>query len=313
MGPKKYKTKKIRTFLLFLALACIIWVLTKFSKSYTATISGNINYINLPENTVLGDGNPDKFSFEVTANGFKFLQYQLNTPEIDIPVANYLPNNNNRIIIERNELNRLIASELENEVSVKNLSLNQIIINLDTVASRMIPIRANIKIRYKEGFRAVDTALLNPNVVKVSAPANELNKIDTIRTKEISLTDVDKKVDLDLQLELPASNSWKVEPSTVKFSQEVKEFTQKKLNVPIEIVNLPPGIKVKIIPNSLTISFDVPMENFNNITATDFKVVCDYAKKDSADNFMVAEIIRQPEGILNVEVSEKKIDFLIFK
>ncbi len=313
MGPKKYKTKKIRTFLLFLALACIIWVLTKFSKSYTATISGNIKYTNLPENTVLGDGNPDNFSFEVTANGFKFLQFQLNTPQINIPVANYLPNNNNRIIIERAELNRLISSELDNEVSVKNLSLNEIMIKLDTVASRMIPVAAKVNIRYKEGFRAVDSGILNPDSVKVSAPANELNNIDSILTKEISLSNIDEKIDLKLQLDIPAKNSWKVEPAEVKFIQEVTEFTQKKLNVPIEVVNLPPGIKVKIIPNSLNITFDVPMENFNNITATDFKVVCDYSKKDTADNFMVAEIIRKPDGILNIEVSEKKIDFLIFK
>ena len=262
---------------------------------------------------MLGDGNPDNFSFEVTANGFKFLQYQLNTPQIDIPVANYLPNNNNRIVIERAELNRLIATELDNEVSVKNLSLSMITIDLDTVASRMIPVAAKVNIGYKEGFRAVDSGFLSPDSVKVSAPANELNNIDSILTKEISLSNIDEKIDLNLQLEIPAKNSWKVEPTEVKFIQEVTEFTQKKLNVPIEIVNLPTGTKVKIIPNSLNITFDVPMENFNNITATDFKVVCDYSKKDTSDNFMVAEIIRRPDGILNVEVSERKIDFLIFK
>jgi hypothetical protein len=313
LSPKKYNTKKIRTFLLFLALACIIWVLTKFSREYTATISGNIKYSNLPENTVLGDGNPDKFAFEVTANGFKFLQYQLNTPEIEIPVANYLPDDTNRITIESGELNRLISAELENDVSISNLSINQLIVNLDKVASRIIPVELKVDIKFREGFKAVDGEIISPDSLKVSAPANELNSLVSVSTKEVTLTDVHENVELELQLDLPENTSWKVEPEIVTYKLSVTEFTQKKLSVPIEIINLPADTKVKIIPKTLNITFDVAMQDFNNITASDFKVVCDYASKDGEDNFMIAEIIRQPDAILNLEVSEKKIDFLIFK
>jgi hypothetical protein len=93
----------------------------------------------------------------------------------------------------------------------------------------------------------------------------------------------------------------------------VVEFTQKTLNVPIEVINKTINSTIKLIPETLTITFDISVSNFNAVSAKDFKAVCDFSKKNSEENFMLVEIVRQPEGIFNLEYSDKKIDYLIFK
>jgi hypothetical protein len=310
---KKYNTKKIRTFLLFLGVACVIWVLTKFSKEYTATINGDIVYSNLPENIVLGEGNAQDISFEVTAVGFKFLQYQLNKPRIEIPLNNFAIDETNKVVLESMDLNRLVSSELGKDVSISNLSLSKINISLDRVGSRKVPVIANTDITYREGFKTINGPVLSPDSVNIFAPNEILYGIDSILTTLVSLNDLYESVEVNVKLELPDKENFNVEPKQVELQLDVTEFTQKTVSVPIEVINVPSGTTLKIIPEVLTISFDVAMERFNDISDSDFTVVCDFTQRNNEENFMLVELSKQPEGIFHIEFSEKKIDYLIFK
>ena len=58
---KKHKNLKVKRFLFFLLLAAIFWVLTKFSREFTATMVAKIQYENVPENAALSEGNLKSF------------------------------------------------------------------------------------------------------------------------------------------------------------------------------------------------------------------------------------------------------------
>lgn len=313
MKKKKYNTSKIKTFLLFLFVACVIWVLTKFSKEYTATIDGNLSYINLPENSVLGENNPDKISFDITANGFEFMQYQIKTPEIEVDVGGYYSEENNSALIGKNELSRIISVQLDKEVAVKNVSIQELKVYLDVVVSKRIPVVVDAQIEYKEGFRAVDEINIEPDSVDVSGPQNLLDKITEITTLPITLNDVDTSEELTGKFDLKKYPKLKFNPTEVQVSIEVVEFTQKKISVPIDMLNLPPNTTIKLIPESINLTFEVSLADFNSVTANDFSVVCDFMEKDSEGNFLTAKLIKEPENIFNIEFSERKIDYLIFK
>ena len=139
------------------------------------------------------------------------------------------------------------------------------------------------------------------------------DEIKAISTEEVSLTDVHESLNRDLQLVLPEIEGVKVNPSEINMILKVTEFTQKTLSVPVTVLNLPEDTTVKIIPEQINVSFDVAMEKFNQISAADFSLICDFNERNSEDNFMIVSIQTQPEAILNAELEEKKVDYLIFK
>ena len=94
---------------------------------------------------------------------------------------------------------------------------------------------------------------------------------------------------------------------------DVKEFTQKELTLPIEIINLPEGVTIKLIPEISTIRFDVSVDDFRNTVENEFRLVCDYSERNEQENFIIPRLLNQPEDVLNIEILDKKIDFLIFK
>ena len=67
---------------------------------------------------------------------------------------------------------------------------------------------------------------------------------------------------------------------TVKLDVIVKEFTQKSLLVPVVVNNLPSDLSIRLVPENVTIRFDVAMEDYNNIAAINFLLMCDFDKKN---------------------------------
>ena len=75
MSLLKFKrNQKARSFLFFLLLAALIWFLTKFSKPLVAEYRLNLEYINMPKQTLVSSQAPDELLITVNANGFKLLR-----------------------------------------------------------------------------------------------------------------------------------------------------------------------------------------------------------------------------------------------
>ena len=77
--------------------------------------------------------------------------------------------------------------------------------------------------------------------------------------------------------------------------------------------NLPSDLSIRLVPENVTIRFDVAMEDYNNIAAINFLLMCDFDKKNDQEDFMIPHLIKQPESIINLEIQENKINYLIFK
>ena len=53
--------------------------------------------------------------------------------------------------------------------------------------------------------------------------------------------------------------------------------------------------------------------SISELTAIDFLLMCDFDKKNDQEDFMIPHLIKQPESIINLEIQENKINYLIFK
>lgn len=313
MSRKAHNTNKLKTFLVFLFVACIIWVLTKFSKDYTATVPASLHYTNLPENSVLGDNNLSEVNFDLTANGFEFLKHQLKTPLIEIDVATFYSEEIKTAIIPKNELIRIISAQLNNEKAVANLSIDELNVSLDLLVTKMVPVVVDSRISFKEGFRATNGYQLKPDSVSVSGAKLLLDTLKQISTEPITLDGLDISKELDVALVLEGTEDVILRPERVSLNISVEEFTQKTVSVEITLLNVPSDTTLKIIPERVDISFDVSVARFNSITAEDFTIVCDFNERNSEENFMTAKLSSKPTDIFNVELNERKIDYLIFK
>ena len=292
-GNSKYRNSKIKNFLFFLGVAIVIWLLTKFSKETAATLTVGITYEQLPNNTLLSDKNQEEISFDVTSNGFQVLFHSVKKPILEIPLMDFYKEGDSIIQIPETSLSKLVERQLS-IYNARNFTNNELKVFLDRTISKKLPVKATLNLHYKEGFRAIDSAQMKPDSVLLYGPSEFIKEITYIPTQEITKKELQGNFTEDVALLEFENPKIKVVPKKVTVSFEVKEFSQKQVTVPIELLNVPSNTSLKI-------------------SGSDFRVVCDFSEKVSEGNFMIPKILNQPKGIYRVELSPRKIEYLIFK
>ena len=64
----------------------------------------------------------------------------------------------------------------------------------------------------------------------------------------------------------------------VDIELSVSRYSEKELNIPIELINQPKGIKVKLFPANSKIRTTIPMKIIGNVGISDFRLIADYNK-----------------------------------
>ncbi|GHC54559.1 hypothetical protein [Ulvibacter litoralis] len=309
---KLFKNTKLKGFLFFLALATVFWILTKFSRQYTATTTAGIEYVNIPEATLISESNLKEISFDLTANGFEFLFFNLKSPTVQVDISKYYTSEETQVIIPKAELIKLISKYLNANIAVRNPSVEALTVKLDAIVSKKVPVIAKTDFSYKDGFKLLDSVVISPDSIVVSGPSKELENVHVVTTKMVSEKNIDKSVVYSVAIENEQSKLV-MQPKEVSLSLKIAEFSQKEMVLPITVVNVPEETVIKLIPNVISVSFDVSVEDFRVITENDFELVCDYSERNTEENFMIPRITKSPKGVTNIEYETKKIDFLIFK
>lgn len=309
----KYSKHKLKVFFFFLVVASIFWVLTKFSREFTTNMVAKIEYENLPETTALAKSNPETINFDLTANGFEILFYKFKKPALQIDVSRYYEKDKKSFVLSRNELMRILSSSFNKYMEIKNLSLDQLKVMLDPIILKKVPVKPQIDVSFKDGFKAIDSIKTSPDSITISGPQESIGDIKFVRTEKLTLKDVEKNISEKIKVVRPSEAVVAMKPESVQVTWEVAEFSQGKFTLPVEIINLPPGIELKLVPPRVTISFDVPIDEFTGVLPENFHVVCDYAKRNNEENFMLPKLSQKPKAAMNIVFEPKKIDYLIVK
>lgn len=310
---KNGKNAKVKRLLFFLVLATIFWVLTKFSREFTATMNAQIHYENIPETAALAENNTKDITFDLSANGFEILFYKFKKLTIEVPVGKYYSKDDNGFKIGKTQLLRMVSSNFNRNLAIKNLSVDELDVRLDPIVLKKVKVIALTDIKYKVGFKSVGSVEVIPDSVLISGPSGVLRGINSIDTEIISLQNIEKNVSESAKIKTDNKEIVSIKPNTVKLQLKVAEFSQGQFTLPVEVVNLPPYVEIKLIPKTLTVTFDVSVKDFTAITQENFRLVCDYSKRNKDENFMIPFFEKSPENVFNLTVEPKKVDFFIFK
>lgn len=310
---KNLNNSKVKRFLLFLALAAIFWIFTKFSRDFTASIRTEIEYVNVSETTALAKNNIHHLDFDLAANGFEILYYKFKKPSIQINIGKYLQSKKLEFDVSNKELSRLLELNFSSSKSITNLSIDALKVQLDPIVLKKVPVTVRKTISYKNGFKAVDSIQVSPDSVLIAGPAKVLETINFIETEMLTENNVDQNLTKSIKIEHSITEIISIKPQEVTVKLDVAEFSQGQFSLPIEVVNVPPNTDIQLVPSSITIKFDVSVNDFASISKDDFRVVCDYATMNKDGKFMIPFLETQPKNIYNVVFEPKKIDLLILK
>lgn len=305
----KSKNQNLKGFLFFLVLASVIWLLTNFSEDKEGSITANIVYSNIPKETTLSTETVTQIQLDVSGNGFQLLYYRLKRPNIEINVTDFYDGSNLEIEINEASFRSLVQEYLKVK-ALKNISNWNIY--LDQSMRKKVPITATTNIRFQTGYRPLHNMVVTPDSIWIEGPSEIIKTIHKLSTASV----IKQNLNADFSEEVPIEKPFvgiSYETESVILSMPVKEFTQKQIEVPIQLVGAPADASVKLLPNSVQVSLEVAVDSFGEITADDFEIICDFKDKIEAETILIPKISKKPDAVFNISIQPRKIEYLIFK
>ena len=312
--------RKFLTYLLFLLIAVAVWYLNALNKNYTADFKFSVKYTDLPEDKVLATTPPEHLTLTISAQGFILLKYQFGL--IFSPITLEVSYNTLRRIesprgeyylISQPAFNR-IAAKLSSDVNLKHITPDTLNFIFTETIRKNIPVKPLVKFQFEKGFLPTGNMLVEPAKITVTGPKTVIDTMQYVYTKTRVFKNL--KDTLSASLDLQPVHQLRYSTDGVNIVQSIERHTEATITVPIEPVNLPEGLTMKVFPGTVTVNCLVPIASYEKLQPYVFRAVVDYMSvKDEKDNQAKAKValLRTPDYVTDVKFHPVNVDFIIEK
>ena len=292
-------------------IAAILWLLTSLNEFYTSTIQADVHYLNKPKDEVFIRPLPEQLNVSVNAKGWDLMGFNLyrSAPDIYVNLTDY----QNQSFI----LSRRLRSSLLGQIS-KGININEILpdtISLlrDRRITKSVPVNLNYQVKPAEGYELGGEVNYSPDSIRISGPETLLKNINSVETKKVGKTGLKEPVSIKVQIQKPAS-SITFSSNTVEVQIPVYQLTEQVVEVPVQMVNMPPDKNIRLIPQRVQIVYQTTLNNFSRLDSSLFEAIVDASEIDTASpRPLRIQILSQPKFTYNLRLKDEYVNFIIDK
>ncbi|MCL6265673.1 YbbR-like domain-containing protein [Flagellimonas myxillae] len=309
---KGLNKRKLKVFLLFLACSFFAWFLSNLSESYESRVNFNLNYRNLPDTLLLGNNAVNSMEAKIRTSGFQFLYYRFWNKRINVNLSD-VAYQNGRFILSEDNLKKQMEQQLSQNISLLDLDRNQLTVDLYQVATKEIPVVAQLDVQFEPNFILDGKPNVQPATITVKGPKNEIDTILSINTIKLEMANVSSDFSERVLLVFPKKLVNSIFSTTrVEVSGKVVKFSEEVFEIPVKVTNLPEGYSVKTFPNSISVLCQATPERLKTLSPGDFVVEADYRQLGNTDsNELFLEIRENPENVFDLRLMVNKVNFVL--
>jgi len=311
---KLKNNKQFVAFLVCLLIATALWFLNALGKDYSTNILYPVKYMNPPKSQFLANEPPSKLELKVDAHGFTLLRYKLSLSFSPIvlnlnTITQNVESNDGKFYIPSSDLVRRVSSQISNEITVREILPDILIIELDSLKSKSVPVKADIDINFKPQFNLKIPLAFDPGQVKITGPAHIIDTIKFVSTQKLEYNEIDNSFSRNVEILHPEKTN--ITPAKVLLKVEVEKFTEKEIKIPLQVKNKPKDVKIKLFPSEIRVSCMVGLSKFDDITSDDFSAFVNYNDIEENTKNLKVTVKQKTSLAQSTRHTPEAVEFLI--
>ena len=310
--------RKLVTYFVCICIATIFWFLNALNKQYTVDLTFPVKYTNLPKNKVLANKPPDYFTLTANSFGFTILRHKLSmafTPLVfnvnEFTSGKMEQSEKSKYAIPTSQFINRLSSQVSSELKITDIQPDTLNFIFDRIVKQKIKVRPNISVGFSKQHFLSQKISTVPDSVLVSGPKSVLDTLKFINTTYQKYKDLDQTVQRNVPLADQENLTY--DPKRIVLKIPVEEYTEKYLQVPISIDDLPDSVHVNLFPEKARVSFMIPLSRFKEIKPYNFKISVSYKDIQNKKDLLDLEIKTQPQNLRAVSFSPGQVEYLIEK
>lgn len=309
---------RLLAFALCVVVAGFLWVLTALTRPYKVLVDFEVTYQNANSFGVKDGNLPRQVSIELEDYGYNIVGYRFRNQAhtINVDFNNYRIFRNyrrNESYILLNYKPEIIARQLSNEAKVLKVEPDTLFVSATERAGKKVPVVLKTEFIFKKQYMLAGDIAVTPDSITINGPKSQIERIDYVETEVLSKDEIEAPFEDRVKIARNGFGSEvQMSPNSVGIKVDVQEFTEGTLEVPIDQVNLPPGVKVVLIPDKAIVKYRVPLSYYAGISVNDFKVQADCRNvlTQTADHIKLT-IAKKPKQASSVIIIDDRVRYLI--
>jgi hypothetical protein len=310
--------RRVTVFLFFLFVSSIFWFLSALGREYTTHLRYPVRFTNYPENLIMVNELPSSLELTVNAYGYTIIKHYIGRRLLPIVFnvnsfsLNRMPDTDtkNFYVLSSVARNR-IAGQLGADIEILDIRPDTLFFRFTDMVTGRLPVKPVLDLHFEQQFMIKGNILVEPDSVDVSGPGVVIDTMQFVPTIAINKRGVKGSLKETVRLSEPAMLNFS--DTRVTVSIPVEQFTEASLRIPIDVLNLPDTLTMKIFPSQVTVSYLVALSDYDRVNAQQFRAMVDYDNIPAGNGRLNVEIEKHPGFIKSVRFSPVFVDYIIEK
>ncbi|MEN8817596.1 MAG: hypothetical protein ABF274_12115 [Nonlabens sp.] len=308
------KYKSVIGFLLVVAVVASLWFISKYKDTYQEEVLFTISFKNIPNDLTLNSNAQQiELPVEIRASGFTLIWEKLfgHRAVLDFKENTYSRSDslffNFSKSIKKIKRSKAFAYEI---LSADDL---EIPLKFERFKSKRVPLINKVELEYTQNYLAIKKPYFNRDSVTITGNDDKINSLKEILVSQESKLIINDSL-TTLEIDLKGLNvDLNYVPQRVLLTVEAAQMTEGKIQVPVQLINVPSSYNVKVIPDNVQVVFSTAVSNFNKVNEKDFNVLLDYNLIKDLNIAATPNITTSNDAIVSYRMNPKQVQVLTIK
>ena len=301
--------KRWTLFLLCLLLSASIWLIHNLSQRYTGAVTVSV----LAESSLKGRSQkavePVTLNARCTATGFRLLRIRHSSTDVPVVISPedfVRSESDDRFVISASELAKYASDIFGGGVDLVTFLNQSYSFAFRRENNRTVPVNPVVNASYKAQYMAAGPIRIQPDSVVVYGPDSQLETVDAVLTRPITVSDVSKNVSGVARLVQP--QGLRISESEVTWALDVVRFVELRSEVVISVRGAPAGVTLSVYPSVVEAVFCCRFPSKGN-PADVCEFYVDYSEfTGSRSGKCLVHCANLPSGVISWRVNPEVVD-----
>lgn len=308
------KKRKAKIWFIFLGCSAAIWFIKSLSQTYVSTSDFDLVYVNYPDGYVYKGASKKDMDVKLRAGGFTFLGFNFKKKKVTIDVSE-AQQKGDKFFVPESMYRSQIEKQLSGTMELLEIDNDTLFLDMLAVVTKKVPVKPRATMNLAQNYLLDGKIQTAPDSISITGPPEEIDSITQVRTEKIALPDLTS----DFTEEVSLSKSPKLEntsysESTAIITGKVIRFSEKIIDLPIRVLNLPEGAEIKTFPDKVSVVCKAKTGVLKTLKLSDFQVVADYKSvENGASTVLPLKLQRKPEGLHSAQLKQREVEYILKK
>lgn len=297
---------------MFLLCSGLAWFISNLSEDYVSNAIFNLEYVNVPDSLLLDKASKSRVNVKLRAVGFQFLGFNFKNKSVKIDLSR-IETTASKSYIPQEVYRRQIERQLSGSMTVLEMDRDTLFFDFLKLASKEVPVRPQIKLGLVQNYLLDGDLEVRPEKITIKGPKEEIDTIQSVRSSKLDLNDLTTDFARKAMIIRPQQLKHTTFSSeSVSIKGKVARFSEKMIQVPIEVINLPEGTQIRTFPDSASILCKAKIKELRSLENSNFQVIADYSmtKEDNAKTLSL-KLAKRPKNIYSANLLEAQVEFIL--